>query len=302
MNLFKYQNKKNINYFEGWYFRFTDSRSKSNFAVIFAVTKHETDPHSFIQVLDAKAHKTYYYRFDITDFSYNSETSTVAIGENTISINSLYLKTSDFTITSTTRKIEELKPYGKTKSVMGFLQNAPLECFQEVVFIEARTSFKIVYPRRTFSGVGKSYMEKTYGKNFPNKWVWLQSNYGQKGSKLSFSLGLVPILFFKVKGFFLVLQYDGKEERLTSYNLSRVTVRILDNHSYMLIIKKRRTRIELVVTSEDKLTLVGPRKHGLMNLDVFESITSKAGINVYKNKQLVYNDVYENVGVELMYK
>jgi len=301
MNLFKYQNKKDKNYFEGWYFRFTDTRSKSNFAVIFALTKHKTDSHSFIQVLDAKAQKSYYYKFDMSEFSYDEATKTVSIGVNKLNVNELYLKTVDFTITSTTKEIQELQLYGKTKSAMGFLQNAPLECFQEVIFMEARSTFKIVYPKRTFSGVGKSYMEKTYGRNFPKKWVWLQSNYGQKGSKLSFSVGLIPVLFFRVKGFFLILNYEGKEERLTSYNLSRVKVRILDEYSSMLIIKKGKTKVEIVFTSEDAVKLIGPRKHGLMSLDVFESITSKAGINVFKNSQLIYNDVYENVGVELMY-
>ena len=301
MNLFEYKSKKKKNYFEGWYFRFTDTRSKSNFAVIFALTKHQDDAHSFIQVLDAKTHKSYYYRFALNEFSYDEKTSTVSIGINRLNVNELYLKTDDFTISSSTNNIQHLQPYGKTRSAMGWLRNAPLECFQEVIFIEAKTTFIITYPKRTFRGIGKSYMEKTYGSNFPKKWLWLQSNYSQKGSEFSLSVGLIPMLFFRIKGFFLILNYLGIEERFTSYNLSRVKVKVIDENSNMIVIKKGKTKIEIIVTSEDAVKLIGPRKRGLMNLAVFESISSKAGINIYKNKQLVYNDIYNNVGVELMY-
>ena len=129
----------------------------------------------------------------------------------------------------------------------------------------------------------------------------LQSNYGLNGSRISFSVGRIPVLFFRVKGFFLIVNHSGIEQRFSSYNLSRVKVKKIDENTNIITVRKGITKIEIVVTSEETVKLIGPRKYGLMNLDVFESITSKAGISIFRGKYVIFNDVYENVGVELMY-
>ena len=301
MKLFKFQDKKKRNYFEGWYFRFTDTSTNSNYAIIFAVTKNTNDPHSFIQIFDGVKNKSYYYRYAYNSFEFNSLKEVISIGENTLSVDSLRLETKDYKITCSINNHEYLAYYNNRQSAMGPLQHAPLECFQEIIYIEAKVTYQITDRKGMSNGTGKAYMEKTYGNNFPQKWIWAQSNHSENGSKFSFSVGLIPVLFFKAKGFFMVLKYNGHEERYASYNFSKTHIEELSDKTSKLTISKKSTRIELVVTSTNPIKLIGPKKNGVMDLDVFESITSTATIVIYKNDQLVFTDSYQNVGLELMY-
>jgi len=296
MNLFKYENKKQKNYFEGWYFKWTDKESKHSYALIFAITKDVNDSHSFIQFYDASINKSFYYRYDSSEFKFDRESNKVHIKQNSISEDMIYFNESGYEISIDQSNHQRLNEYQKTNSAMGFLSKAPLECFQEVLYLES----DVIYTMNGKKCNAIGYMEKTYGTNFPSKWIWLQSNHSEEKSKVSFSVGLVPVLFFKVKGFFLILNYQGKEERFGSFNLSRIKVKKIDD-KYSLTIKKGSTRVNIIAKSNTHTTLIGPRKKGIMDLEVFESLDSTASIKVFKKGKLVFEDNYSHVGLELMY-
>lgn len=297
MKTFAYQNRKSKNYFEGWYVRLTDQKNDKNIAIIFAITKDKHHPHSFIQYYDGTKKEAFYYEFDSNEFQYDDASYTVHIGENFLSTRQVFLKTKDVKIEAKTEDIELLQPYKGRQSAMGYLQKAPLECFQEVIYMDTNATFTI--NNTTYRGRG--YMEKTYGTNFPKDWIWLQSNHSNNGSKISFSVGLVPVLFFHVKGFFLIYHHDGKEYRYGSYNLSHIKIEHVSHSETKYTIRKRKTRIELTATSHKPVKLVGPSKNGVMNLDVFETLTGTATMKVYNKDELVFEDTYHNVGLELMY-
>jgi hypothetical protein len=68
-----------------------------------------------------------------------------------------------------------------------------------------------------------------------------------------------------------------------------------------LTIRKGKTRIELTATTKHPVKLVGPRKNGKMDLDVFESLQATATIQVFRKNDLLFEDQYTQVGLELMY-
>lgn len=297
MNTFAYQNRKQHNYFEGWYVRLTDDSNNINVAIIFAITKDKENPHSFIQYYDGTNKEAFYYEFPSGDFRYDSDSHTVHIGRNYLSLRQVFLKTDDITVEAKTENNQLLKPYKGRQSAMGYMQKAPLECFQEVLYLDSNATFTL--GDKTYQG--HAYMEKTYGTNFPKQWIWLQSNHSKQGSKLTFSVGLVPVLFFHVKGFFLIYHHNGKEHRFGSYNLSHIKINEIDHASTTFTIHKRKTRIVITASSHQPVKLVGPSKNGKMNLDVFETLTGTATMKVYQKDELVFEDSYHNVGLELMY-
>ncbi len=297
MNTFGYQNKKNQNYFEGWYVRFTDDDKHTNVAIIFAITKDKDNPHSFIQYYDGKQQQAFYYTFQSDAFAYDDTTKTVSIGDNYLSLTNARVKTDDVDLVASMGNQTFLEPYHGHQSAMGYLAKAPLECFQEVIYLDSAVTF-------TLNGAnykGKSYMEKTYGTNFPKKWIWLQANHASNGSALTFSVGLVPVLFFHVKGFFLIYRKDGVEHRFGSYNFARIRIKEISETETTFTIKRGKTMIVLTAATQHPVRLVGPSKNGRMNLDVFESIEATASIRVYHKRELVFEDDYTNVGLELMY-
>ncbi len=299
MNRFRFENKKKKNYFEGWYFRFTNNTTNENYALIFAMTKDKDNPHSFIQFYDGTKHTSKYYTFPLGDMKYDVLTNTVHIGKNTLSPKSCHFEDKDIIIDATVTDHISLVPYKNSDSAMGYLSKAPLECFQEVIYMNATANVIINEKGITHKFSGNSYMEKTFGTSFPTKWVWMQSNFGRE-SIFSFSVGLVPVLFLKIKGFFLIFQYNHKEYRFSSYNFSKIKVDQKDK-DVIISIYKGKNKVILKAKTSHPVKLVGPSKRGKMNLEVFESINSTCTLEFYENNELILSDKYHNVGLELMY-
>ena len=296
MKTFQYQNQKNKNYFEGWYFRITDAKTNSNYAVIFAITKNVDDPHSFIQVFNNNSTECEYFRFDTSDFSYNYENNEVCIGENYLSTESIYLNTSTIKIDIAFNKQVSLENLSGSNSAMGYLSNYPLECFQEVIYLNGRGIGRInEYSKKDISINGNIYIEKTYGSKFPVKWVWIQSNHSDSSS-ISFSVGKIPFFGIKTKGFLALLNTPEKLYRFYTGNLS--TVNVLKDK---IIVKRGAIKLILKPLLDNTIKLVGPSKKALMNLDVFESLTSTLSVELYKGKTLIFSDTYTNVGYENMW-
>ena len=147
---------------------------------------------------------------------------------------------------------------------------------------------------------GSGYMEKTYGTNFPNRWIWLQSNHSENGSTITFSVGMVPVLFFRIKGFLLIYHYNGEEVRLGSFNLSTLKIMESTDTSTKFIVKKGYHLVIIEATTVHPVKLLGPRKNGIMDLPVYESIEATAHIKAFYKGALVLEDTYTHVGLDLM--
>ena len=105
---------------------------------------------------------------------------------------------------------------------MGFLKSAPLECFQEIIFLKSNVIGSITVVGFNIKVNGISYMEKTYGTNFPQKWIWIQSNSTKLDAAISFSVGKIPIGPFKINGFISILRIGNNIYHFSSTKLSRM--------------------------------------------------------------------------------
>lgn len=299
MDTFSYQNKLSFDYFEGWYMRFTDEVNDLHYAIIFGVTKEVSDPHSFIQIYDGTNLTNNYYRYDVDDFSYSNDT--VYIKNHFLSKDSLYIKEDNIEINLLVKE-QKFLAGKKNKSAMSFLVNFPLECFQDVIYMDALFNGEVILKDKLINTSGKAYMEKTYGTKFPRKWIWLQSNHFNKEVSFSFAHGIIPVFKFEKKGFFAILHHNSKEYRFASYNLSRLKIIEKSDTNLVFVIKKRRYRIEVSAQILKNVVLVGPSNNGLMNLDVHESINSLMHIRFTKGRKVIFETLGRNVGIENMYR
>jgi len=292
MKTFIYQNKRETNYFEGWYFRFTNVSNKINYAVIFAITKNEEDPHSFIQVFDENLEECRYYRFSTSDFSYDYNQNVVQIGDNHLSENDIQVNTDYLKLNIKFEAPVSLETLSGSNSAMGYLSKAPLECFQEVIYLNGLGTGNV----NNYEVNGKIYIEKTYGSKFPERWVWVQSNHSKNNSLLSFSVGKIPMFGLKLKGFLALYKTPHKLYRFYSGNLSSLSV-----NKNRIIVRRGFTKLEIMIEQSSCIKLVGPNKKALMNLDVFESLTAKGNVKLYRFGRLIFEDYFYNVGYEYMY-
>lgn len=298
MNTFEYKNKKNKNYFEGWYLRVTDEAKNVNLAFIFAITKDVDDPHAFIQVYDGIALTSKYYRFEIEDFKYLKDT--VYIKDNYLSLENMYLKVEDIEININIENIVKLKRNRKNSSAMSYMVKFPLECFQEVNIIDGHFNGELILNDETKYIEGKVYLEKSYGNKFPEKWIWIQSNHFNKAASLTFAYGKIPFLKWKVNGFFSILKFNGKEYRFASYNFARIKINKISETQVEIILKRRFHKLIINAKMIKPVKLVGPLENGKMNLEVFESINSLATLTFYRGRKVLFDTMGRNVGFELM--
>ncbi len=290
LNTFKFRNLHQKNYFEGWYFRFTDEATNKNYAIITAITYNEQHPHAFIQSFTDHTIKNQYYTFKTDDFTYNDYS--IQIQRNTLSKEYINYTLDDISINLDFTDVTTLEDIDGPSSAMGYLSKYPLECFQEVVILDG-------YATGTIDNKpvkGKIYMEKTYGRKFPSKWIWIQSNHHLDNDALSFSVGKIPMFGFKVRGFLCILKTQQKTYRLSTYNFARISV---DNN--VITLKKSGYKIMLKPQLKETCMLVGPSKLAKMDLDVFESINSSVIVEIYKRNKMIYSSTFTNAGIELMY-
>ncbi len=299
MNTFDYKNLKKKNYFEGWYQRITDEINNINYSFIFAITKDETDPHSFIQVFDGVKNESKYYRFEASDFYFSK--NTIFIKDNYLSLDSMYLKVDDLEISTLFSESKKLNRYYRNHSAMSFLSKFPLECFQEIIIMDGMYKGEITIDNNLLNISGKTYLEKTYGTSFPEKWIWIQGNHFNKDVSLSFSFGIIPLFKRKIKGFVAIINYNNKEYRFATYNLSRIKIVSRTESQVEILIKKRRYKLMINAKLVKPVSLLGPSKNGVMNLEVFESINSLATLTFSKGKKIIFDTMGRSVGFENMY-
>lgn len=299
MNTFKYQDLKKKNYFEGWYQRLTDENNNINYSIIFGITKNEGDPHSFIQIFDGVKNESIYHRFEISDFYFSKDT--VFIKENYLSLNSMHLKTEDLEINVLFNESKKLRKHLGSNSAMSYMSKWPIGCFQEVVVVDGFFKGEIIISSILKNINGKTYLEKTYGTKFPEKWIWIQGNHFNKDVSLTFAFGLVPILKWKVKGFITILNHNGNEYRFSSYNFAKM--KIVKNYKSQveIVLKKRRYKLVINAKLVKPVKLVGPSQQAAMDLKVFESINSLATLTFYKGKKVIFDTMGRSVGFENMY-
>jgi len=297
MNTFEYKNKRDKNYFEGWYIRVVDESENINLAFIFAVTKDIEDPHAFIQVYDGIALNSKYYRFDVNDFKYKKDT--VYIKDNSLSLGKMYLKVDNIEININLDINTDNNNKNINASAMSYMSKFPLECFQEINILDGTYSGKLTLNNKKMVISGKSYMEKTYGNKFPTKWIWIQCNHFDKEAALTFAYGKIPVLRWKAKGFFSILNIQGKEYRFATYNLSRMKINKISDTQVEITMKRRFTKMVINAKMIDPVKLIGPLENGKMLLEVFESINSLVTLTLYKGNKVIFDIVGKNAGFEL---
>ncbi len=282
MNKFRFKTKMKKNRFEGWYVRIIDAVQNINIAFIFAYTGYKEDPHAFIQVFDGQHHTASYHRFEKNAFDAGGDM--VAIGNNILSEHALTIRLDDITLDVTFDYLDQVKK----KSAMGFLAKLPLECYQEVLTMSSNVRGNLSMHGESKSIDGSSYMEKTYGRNFPNTWFWLEANQFDEAVSLSLSGGTVPTLFFHPFGFTMILHLKGEELAFGTYN--RASIKKKEHNGIVTFTITKKPYVVTIDTSfGTPTTLKGPSKYGNMNLDVLESLDASVSLSVKKDGKPIYH-------------
>lgn len=217
-------------FFEGWYVKAVDARQDARWAFIPGVFRGRdgdaiTDE-AFVQVLDGATGRSWYHRYDVTEFSASADDFDVRVGPNTFNRSGLHVDlpgvSGDIAFT------DPFEPWPVTwrrPGIMGPYAWAPLmECYHGIVSFGHGLDGVLVADgvEQDFSG-GRGYIEKDWGRAFPAGYVWLHSNHlaGEPDASLIASVAIIPWLRSSFRGFIVGLRIHDRVHAWSTYNGSR---------------------------------------------------------------------------------
>ena len=304
--LFQGSLKKN-NYFEGWYFKHVSKDLDQVYSFIPGISLNPDNPHAFIQVINGLTGETNYIEYPVSEFSFNTKYFRVEVGGSVFTADSMVLNINSPQIKVTGR----LSYSGSVKypssvfapGIMGWYSFVPfMECKHGVVSVTHRIDGTITLDNRQldFSG-GKGYIEKDWGKSFPESWIWLQSNnFENSDACIMMSIAKIPWLGSFFTGFLGFLYFDGKFFPFSTYHKSEITDLGLANEKLTVSFRSKKYHLKIIASLKQSGILLAP-KSGKMSRRIKESVDSELEVVLTDLKDTVlFHDLAHRAGLEVI--
>lgn len=299
----KYEKKQ---YFEGWYYKITDSKGEASYAIIPGIAIGKWDTHAFIQILDSN-NKTSYFHYDINDFSFNEKRFEIMIGDNYFSKSRLRLNIvgSELSLQGDLYfcNVMQFPKSMFRPGIMGLFLYIPfMECYHDIINIQSDIIGHLKISGKTVDftqGIG--YIEKNWGKSMPKSWIWFQSNHFQPDNvSLFFSVAEIPFLFTSFQGFLAMFRYKDRVFMFTTYNCSRISKLYRNEKSLRITFRDCRFCMDIKITYADGAPIIAP-VHGQMCRSIIESINAVVNVRFSdKNGTVLYEGIGTNGGLEIV--
>jgi len=296
--------KADKNYFEGWYFKNTNKSEGISFIPGISINKKERK--AFIQVITNT--DSYFIDYDINDFNFNDNPFYIKIKDNYFSKEKI-----DINIKDKNLNIYGIITYSNNKNIntslfspniMGpFSYLTFMECNHAILSMKCRCNGLININGNTIDfNDDTGYIEKDWGSSFPKYYIWCQGNNFQK-SNASFMLSIadIPFKIFSFRGLICSLIINDKEYRFTTYNNSKITKYEVSKNKIDIILEKDDYCLNIKTNNNLGSKLVAPVK-GKMEKNIIESINSEIKITLEKNKKILFSDISNNCGLEIVDK
>jgi hypothetical protein len=288
--------------FEGWYFKVVDPAGAHPYAIIPGVFLGE-DPHAFIQVLDGARGVAWYHRYPAEAFAASRRRFDVRIGQSRFHSDGFTLDADARTAGGAPRIRGEVR-FGDlarwpvkllSPGVMGPFGLLPfLECYHGILSVDHTLSgaLEVDGAHETFDG-GRGYLEKDWGRGFPEGYVWMQSNhFDRPGISVTASVAKVPLFGASFRGFLAGFYRDGALHRFTTYTGARVSrCAITDTHVHVRF-EDLRYRLEVDSEKADGAMLKAPYERQMLER-VAETMRSEVRVRFSRRGGKV---LYEGVG------
>ena len=290
-------------YFEGWYYKLVSKDESLAMALIPGISMDAAGhSHSFIQMIDGTAGKTYYETFSNDQFKTLADKFEVSIGRNhfndaglTINLPQIQGEISFLNVTPWPSQLG-------APGIMGWYSFVPLmQCYHGVVSMHHSLKGKLEYNDRMYDfDDGLGYIEKDWGTSFPKCWIWMQSNhFDDLNRKVSImaSVAHIPWMGNYFIGHLVTMVIDETLYKFTTYNGSKYSARHDDDKVYITF-ERKGLRLEIEAIKGHTGSLISPLQ-GEMTGKVNESLTSILNISFYKNGKEFYKGKGRHAGLEV---
>lgn len=294
-------------YFESWYFKHVSKNMEHVYSFIPGISLNPENSHAFIQVINGITGKTQYIEYPLSSFGFNKKNFRVTVGDSVFTTDSMFLN-----INSPLIKISGHLSYsGGVKyptsvlspGIMGWYSFVPyMECKHGVVSVSHRIDGSLLVNGELidFSG-GKGYIEKDWGKSFPESWIWFQSNnFANSDACIMMSIAKIPLLGSFFTGFLGFLYYGGTFYPFSTYLKSEITALGLTGEKLTIGFKSKKYQLKITATLKTSGILLAP-KLGEMSRRIKESLDSELEVELSDLKGTeIYRDKASRAGLEVI--
>jgi tocopherol cyclase len=282
-------NLRKKKYFEGWYYKQVSADGSQILSVIPGISL-SADPHSFVQIIDGLTGISEYITYPLDDFKASEKTLALKIGNSYFTDKEirLDLKGEKFRIDGVISFKNTLQWKGNLidPGIMGWYSWVPfMECYHGVVSLNhmLEGTLNINNNVADFTG-GKGYIEKDWGKSFPECWVWAQANcFVNPLTSFMVSVAKIPWLGHFFVGHICFLVHNGVVYKFMTWNGSKIVG--LENGANMikLNLKGKNSQIEISISKTRSGLLKAP-VFGSMERYIKESINATVSVRLTSDR------------------
>lgn len=296
--LYQGPRRRRKRYFEGWYFKLV-GRGRA-FALIPGVSRAPDDPHAFVQIIDGTAGTSAYHRYPLDSFRSGRDRFWVTIGDSSFSLDRLEVALDNF---DADLRFDEASFWHGTffqPGTMGWYSFVPfMECKHGIIVMDAAA-------RGSVSGKpweGRLYVEKDYGRSFPNGWVWLQTNsFDVSGVSVTCSIANVPFVGGAFTGFLAGITVGGELIKFTTYAGSRIErLSVVDRSVEIDLAGPGGRRLAIRATREAGAELRAPRE-GEMRGRIVETLGSRVDVELEVDGRVIFEGTGHSAGLEVVHE
>jgi hypothetical protein len=254
-------------YFEGWYYKLVGPLERHRFAVIPGIFKgaDPNESHAFVQILDGVTGETSYHEYPVEAFQAAERRLDIDVGPNRFALKQISLAIeSPRRSVKGTLSFSDISPWPSTVTspgVMGWFAWLPLlQTYHGVISLDHAVHGTLVVDgkRIDFDG-GRGYIEKDWGRSFPDAWIWMQTNhFSQSGTSFTASIATVPLLGFSLRGLIVGLWHESRLYRFATYTGARIDELVIGDEEVRILISDRDRRLEIAARRAKGGILRGP--------------------------------------------
>jgi len=299
--------KRRKNYFEGWYFKHVSADRRNVYAIIPGLSLSENDSHSFVQVLNGLNGETFYYRYPVSSFKASTRVLSVEVDKSSFSSHHISLHLDD-----NRGSIRGELSYGSFNGypstltrpgIMGWYSFVPfMECKHGIVSTGHSLDGKINIQGKSIDfDKGKGYIEKDWGKSFPESWIWLHCNtFKSSDASFTFSVAKIPWVGSFFIGFISYLSFGTRFFNFSTW--SKAAIESLEYRDNILNITVVNKKYKLVIKAVNNMpgNLRAPVR-GSMTRIIKETVDAGVEIRLMDNKgAILFEDKGTRGGMELI--
>lgn len=241
-------------FFEGWYYKIVDASEQFRFAIIPGIF-WSSRPHSFIQVLDGISGETTYHTYPVEAFWPAGDRFEIHVGPSRFTLNEI-----DLLIDSPEQRLRGTLTFGSVSpwpvtlaspGIMGWYAWVPfMECYHGVLSLDHTIHGRLEVGGEAISfDDGRGYIEKDWGRSFPEAWIWLQSNHFQApGTSLTASIAIIPWILQAFRGFIVGLWHQDRLYRFATYTGAVTESLAVTDDAVDWVVRNRRRRLTMRAT------------------------------------------------------